>query len=153
VSTPEEHSQGRSLTSSQDRAQRLERLMQHALSELPLRRAPARLERRVAEAIEARAGHASRPVSSWPDGFGRKGIATWPLAVRVALLACCLASAVVVSLGMTAFGSFIVQLIRLIPTEWLVGGLLAATALYSMLFGLLAIGYSTLYATPERSRP
>ena len=40
------------MTTHEDRRQRLERLMQRALSELPQYRAPASLERRVIEALE-----------------------------------------------------------------------------------------------------
>jgi hypothetical protein len=149
----------------EDRGQRLERLIQRALSELPPHRAPAGLERRVIEAVEARAAHASRS-----------------LTVRAALIACCLASVIVVLLGMrelvtrigmiaadpsiagrlqalrhageaaAAFGALIARLIRMIPPDWLLGGLIATAVLYAVLFALVAVGYSTLYATSERSR-
>jgi hypothetical protein len=153
------------VTTREDRRERLERLIQRALSELPQRRAPASLERRVIEAIEARAGHASRS-----------------LTVRAALIACCLASVIVVLLGLkelvtrigmfaadpsvagrlqalrhageaaAALGTLPARLIRVIPPDWLLGGLLVTAVLYAVLFALVAIGYSMLYATPERSR-
>ncbi|MGH8218170.1 MAG: hypothetical protein ACREUT_06340 [Steroidobacteraceae bacterium] len=153
------------MTSPENRQLRLEHLMQRALCELPPRRAPASLERRVIEAIEKRAGRGSRP-----------------LAVSAALLACCLASVIGVLLGLkelaielallpadpsiagrlqtlrdagraaAALGALVLRLVRMIPPAWLVGALLATAALYAVLFGLIAIGYSTLYGTPQRSR-
>ena len=170
------------MTSREDRRQRLERLIQRTLSELPQSRAPASLERRVIEAIEGRAGHAPRPASAWRERVHRGGFASWPLTARAALIACCLASVIIVLLGLkelatrlvtlaadpsiaarlqalrhageaaVAFGALPARLIRLIPPEWLLGGLLATAALYLVLFALVAIGYSTLYATPERAR-
>jgi small-conductance mechanosensitive channel len=170
------------VTSREDRRERLERLMQRALSELPQRRAPTSLERRVIETIEDRAGYASRQQSSWRESVRRAGFASWPLTARAALIACCLASVIVVLLGLkelatrlamfaadpsiagrlqalrdageaaVAFGTLPTRLIRLIPPDWLLGGLLATAVLYSVLFALVAIGYSMLYATPERSR-
>ena len=165
------------MTAPEDRGQRLERLIQRALSELPQRRAPASLERRVIEAIEDRAGDTSRQESGWRESFRRGGFTSWPLTARAALIACCLASVVVVLLGLralvsqigmiaadpsiagrlqalrqagetaAAFGTLPARLIRMIPPDWL----LATAVLYVVLFALLAIGYSTLYATPERS--
>lgn len=154
------------MTAREDRREQLERLMQRALSELPLRRAPQSLERRVIEALE----------------FRRRGFAAWPLVARAALIACCLASAIVVILGLkelaiglatlpadpsiagrlhalrevadaaAALGALIAQLVRMIPPAWLLSALLATAFLYVTLFALVAIGYSTLYTTPERSR-
>jgi hypothetical protein len=170
------------MTTREDRRQRLERLIQRALSELPQRRAPASLERRVIEAIEGRTGDASRQGSSWRESVHRGGFASWPLTARAALIACCLASAIVVFLGLkelvtrigliaadpsiagrllalrhageaaAAFGALPARLIRAIPPDWLLGGVLATAVVYAVLFALVAIGYSTLYAQPERSR-
>jgi hypothetical protein len=170
------------VTSREDPRQRLERLIQRTLSELPQGRAPASLERRVIEAIEGRAGPTSRQESAWRKRIERGGFASWPLTARAALIACCLASVIIVLLGLkglatrlamlaadpsiagrlqalrhageaaVTFGTLPARLMRLIPSEWLLGGLLATAALYLVLFALVAIGYSTLYATPERAR-
>ncbi len=170
------------MTTREDRRHRLERLMQRALSELPPSRAPATLERRVIEAIEARAADASRQESPSNQSVRRGGFGSWPLTARAALLACCLASVIVVLLGLrelatriatlaadpsiagrlqalrgaleavAAFAALPARLIRAIPPDWLLGGLLATAVLYAVLFALLAVGYSTLYVTPERSR-
>lgn len=163
--------------------------MQRALAELPMRRAPASLERRVIGAIEARAGHApgengelSRAGSASRKRLPRGGFAAWPILTRAALIACCIASAIVVVLGLkelaielaalpadpsiagrlhalreavdlaAGFGALLVRLARMIPPAWLLSGLLATALVYGMMFALVAIGYSTLYTTPERSR-
>jgi len=166
----------------EDRGQRLERLIQRALSELPQRRAPASLEQRVIEAIEGRAGHASQQESSGGERIRRGGFGSWPLTVKAALIACCLASVIVVLVGLkelvtrigliaadpsiagrvetlrhageaaAALGALPARLIRAVPADWLLGGLIATAVLYTVLFALVAIGYSTLYVTPERSR-
>ena len=154
------------MTAREDRQEQLERRMQRALRELPLREAPPSLERRVIEAIE----------------FRRRGFASWPLIAKAALIACCLASALLVVLGLkelgtglatlpanpsiagrlytlravadaaAALGALIVRLVRMIPPAWLLSGLVATAFVYAMLFALVTIGYSTLYTTPERSR-
>jgi len=166
----------------EDRRQHLERLIQRALSELPQRRAPASLEHRVIEAIEGRAGHASQQESSGRERIRRGGFGSWGFGVRAALIACCLASVIVVLVGLkalatrvgmiaadpsiagrlealrhageaaAALGALPARLIRAIPSDWLLGGLIATAVLYTVLFALVAIGYSTLYVTPERSR-
>jgi len=168
------------VTTSENPRERLERLMQRVLSELPLRRAPASLERRMIEAIEGRAGQALGRESS--THVRRGGFASWPLTARAALVACCLASVIVVLLGLkelatrlpmlatepsiaarlqalrdageaaAAVAAVPARLIRAIPPDWLLGALLATAMLYLALFALVAIGYSTLYATPERTR-
>lgn len=154
------------MSAQEDRREQLERVMQRAFSELPPRQAPSSLERRVIEAI----------------ALGRRGFASWPLVARAAIIACCLASAVVVALGVkelaiglgalpadsaiagrlhslralagagSALGALVVRLVRMIPPEWLLAGLLATAFVYAMLFALVAIGYSTLYTTPGSSR-
>jgi hypothetical protein len=70
---------------------KLEALTHRAFRELPLRRAPVDLERRVWEALERRA---SRP-------WWRRGFAEWPATARAALVACCCASAAFVLFGLT----------------------------------------------------
>lgn len=170
------------MTTRERRGRRLEQLVDRALSELPLREAPASLERRVLAAIEHRTAPEGALVASDRRGrFGRVGFTGWSLAARAALLAACLASVAVVLLGLkelaartamlpadpsiagrlqalrdaaratAALGALLARLIRMIPSEWLLGGLLAAVAVYSLVFALIAVGYSMLYATPERS--
>jgi len=153
------------MTGREERRVELERQMHRALSELPLRRAPASLERRVREAIGP-----------------RRGFASWPLVARAAFIACCLASVIVVVLGLkelamglamlpadpriagrlqalrqiadvaTGLGALLVRLVRMIPPAWVLFGLFATALVYATLFALVAIGYSTLYTSPERSR-
>jgi hypothetical protein len=167
----------------EDPRRRLERLTQSALAGLPLRRAPASLERRVIEAIEDPAARAARQQSARRRSVARGGFACWPVSLRAALVACCLASVLGVLLGLEALavefarlpadssiggavhalegmreaavslGALLARLVRLIPPEWLLGGLLATAIVYSALFALVAIAYSALYATPERSPP
>ena len=154
------------MSAREGRQEELERQMQRALSELPLREAPPSLERRVMEAL----------------AFRRRGFASWPLTARAALIACCLASAIVVILGLkelaiglatlpaapsiagplqalrtvagaaSAIGAVIVRLVRMIPPAWVFSALLTTAFVYATLFALVTIGYSTLYSTPERSR-
>lgn len=171
------------MTAHNDRREQLERLMQRTLSELPLRQAPPSLERRVIEAIEGRASQmVADTVSTFGRSFHRRGFASWTLVTRAALIACCLASAILVAVGLkelasgiarlpadpgiagrlnalreaaeaaAALGALFVRLVRMIPPAWLLSALLATALVYAMLFGLVAIGYSTLYTTPERSR-
>lgn len=174
------------------RRERLERQMQRALSELPACQAPASLERRVVEAIEHGATHAAQAHAanaktaravSVPGKSSRRGsFKSWPLVARAALIASCLASAIVVILGLkelaiglatlpaaasiagrlhtlreaadaiAALGAVLARLVRMIPPAWLLSGILAAAFVYAVLFALVAIGYSMLYTIPERSR-
>ncbi|GEM_PF-7023315 len=157
------------MTAREDRRQRLEGLMQRAFDEVPPRRAPATLERRVLWEIE------QRTLRPW-----RRGFAHWPRTARAVLIVSCCASLALVLLGsreiMTrlaallagsgiaghweslrrtgaaaaSLGAVALEVLRAIPTEWLLGGLLATALLYAAPFALAALGYSTLYATPER---
>lgn len=127
---------------SSDRDTQLEQLTARALRELPLRRAPSELEARVLAVIEQRARR-----SQW-----RGQLTARALAVRSALIAACCGSAVVVLLGWSRLGALVAAHVNSSSLgDWLLGGLLAAGVLYAMLFALIAIGYSTLYAAPERS--
>lgn len=181
------------MSARKDHREQLEREMQRVLSELPLRQAPASLERRVIEAIEERTRHSAvqehadhgetaQAVSALGRSFRPHGFASWPLAARAALIAACLTSAILVVLGLKALaielarlpaassvagrlhalreavdavaglGALLVRLVRMIPPAWLLSGIFATALIYAMLFALVAIGYSTLYTTPERSR-
>ena len=142
---------------------KLERLIHHALRDLPERRAPISLEQRVRTEIARRA---ARP-------WWRHGFAHWPLAARGTFL---VLSAGVVKLvlvlvawatggfealawretfaqpiawlesGLTvagAIGNSCEILVRSIPPLWLYGGLTFCAAMYAALYGLGAAAYRT----------
>lgn len=147
----------------------LERLTHQALRQLPPWRAPASLEARVLRQIERRA-----MLPRW-----RSGIARWPLAARVTLIAGCAACVPLVWVlggrlwehlvaALTAPGAapwitdagntgrtvlslaeLAVHLVRLIPHEWLIGGLIVTGAVYAT---LAVVGYHLLYPTPPHSK-
>ena len=152
--------------------EKLERLVGQALREQPLRRAPASLEGRVLREIAARA---RRP-------WWRRGIASWPAAVRYPVIAGCAVSVPLVWIGsvwlasrliavlthpgiagplatlretgrtIASLGTFTAHIVDNIPREWLVGGLIATATLYAALFALIALGYSLLYPRTEYSK-
>ena len=159
--------------SSRDQTdEKLERLVSHALRDQPLRRAPASLEGRVLSELAARAR-----LPWW-----RGGIASWPAAVRVPVIVCCavcvplvwvlslwlaarlvsvtthpriagpLASLWDAGHTAAALGTTTAHIVQSIPREWLVGGMIATATLYSVLFALVAIGYSLLYPRPDYSK-
>ncbi|MGA2777695.1 MAG: hypothetical protein ABSF94_09060 [Steroidobacteraceae bacterium] len=143
--------------------EKLERLLDRTLRELPLRQAPRSLEARVLDAIESRA---SRPwwrlsFGHWPD-FARsvfvvacaglvwisaiEGI--WalgvldsphgPLAVSLSWAREATAFAGALSEILAAFG-------RVVPSAWLSNGLALSAGLYAVLFGLGIAGYRLLH--------
>ena len=159
------------MTTPETEDQKLERLATQAFRQLPLRRAPASLEARVMGEIAAR----SR-LSWW-----RRGITSWPAAVRIPVIACC---AICVPLVWTAslwlagklvsaatqpaiagplatvrhtgeavvsVGTIGVHIAQAIPREWLLGGVLATATLYAVLFALIAAGYSLLWPRAEKA--
>ncbi|HWF98117.1 MAG TPA: hypothetical protein VN691_02930 [Steroidobacteraceae bacterium] len=159
--------------SSRDQTdEKLERLVGQVLRDQPLRRAPASLEARVLGELAARAR-----LPWW-----RRGITTWPVAVRIPVLVCCavcvplvwvlslwLAGHVVdvtthpavvgpitnvLDAGRTvaALGTIIAHIFQSIPREWLLGGVLATATVYAALFALLAAGYSLLWPRPRYSK-
>lgn len=147
----------------------LERLTHEALRRLPPHRAPASLEARVLREIERRA-----TLPRW-----RSGIERWPVPARAALIAACavcvplvwvlvrklwvhLAAALATpgiapwvadihNTGRTllSLAELAVRLLRLIPHEWLLGGLIVTGAVYA---GLAAMGYLLLYPNLPRSK-
>jgi len=155
-----------------DRADELERLVARALREEPPTAAPASLESRVLAALERRA------VRPW----WQRGFAAWPLALRALFTAGAAGSVAVLLWALErvppesmpgqalsrvdslfafprgagqAFisaGELAVRLLEAIPRGWLYAGLLAAAALYAVLFGLLAVAYLALYAAPARTQ-
>lgn len=152
--------------SSRDQSdEKLERLVSQVLRDQPLRRAPASLEARVLGELAARAR-----LPWW-----RRGIASWPAAVRLPVIATCavcvplvwilsvwvaarlvsvtrqpgtagpLASLWDAGHALASFGTAASQIIQSIPRDWLVGGIIATATLYAVLFALVAVGYSLLY--------
>lgn len=142
------------------RADALERLVDRALRELPLRQAPATLESRVFDALERRAAQ-----PWWRSDFG-----AWPMAARIALLIAAAGLAVLAlrgtgallaplgsatgALGLPAEVAWVqalltamVSVLHHVPSLWIYGALATIGALYAALFGLSATAYRTLYAT------
>lgn len=158
--------------SSRDQTdERLERLVSQVLRDQPLRRAPASLEARVLSELAARAR-----LPWW-----RRSVASWPAAVRVPVIAGCavcvplvwvlslwlaarLVSATRARIAgpldtlrgaghtLAALGAILAHIIQSIPRDWLLGGIIAAAAVYAALFALVAVGYSLLYPRPEYSK-
>ena len=135
--------------SSRDQSdEKLERLVSQVLREQPLRRAPASLEARVLSELAARAR-----LPWW-----RRGVASWPAAVRVPVIAGCavcvplfwvlslwLATrlvpvtrariagplAMLHGIGNTfaALGTVVTHIIQSVPRDWLLGGVIATATL------------------------
>ena len=138
--------------------EKLERLIEGVCSSLPMRRAPAELERRVLDELERRAA-----LPWW-----RLGFAQWPVAARGSLLVVCV-SLVALSLTsgfaqrfdlqtlqtlgwvrpivglMAVMGNAATLVATLIPPLWIYLILSVGTMLYLLLFGLGAFAYRTLY--------
>jgi hypothetical protein len=148
---------------------RLERLLDRTLRQLPLRRAPRALEARVLEELERRA---SQP-------WWRRSFTHWPQAARAGFVAAGGALAGLVLLGGTwlamamrtlevaepasawlgrvaavtgAVSNLVASLADIIPPVWLEFGLVAAVVLYACLFGLGAAAYRMLYLQPQTGR-
>lgn len=160
------------MTSRDPTDEKLERLVSQTLRQQPLRRAPASLEARVLSEIAAR--------SRLP--WWRRGIATWPAAVRIPVIACCaicvplvwiaslwLATKLVsvathpgiagpiaavrhTGRAVVSVGTLSVHIVQAIPREWLLGGIIATATLYAVLFALIAAGYSLLYPRAEKAQ-
>lgn len=139
----------------------LERLAHRALRELPPCRAPAGLEARVLAEIERRAKQPERPT----------GIAHWPASARALLIAGCVLCAALVWLVMprlygammyalsaagvadvidglsgtirmfVGLAGLAARLVRMIPKDWLFGGLFVISVAYA---ALIALGYLLL---------
>jgi hypothetical protein len=154
--------------SSRDQTEeKLERLVSQVLRDQPLQQAPASLEARVLTELAARAR-----LPWW-----RRGVATWPAAVRVPVIAGCavcvplvwvlsvwLATHLVAVTRSRIAGPLtmlrdtghalasLTHIIQSIPREWLLGGMIAAGTVYAILFALVAFSYSLLYPRPEYSK-
>jgi hypothetical protein len=138
---------------------KLERLVDHELRQLPLRRAPMNLEAGVFEELERRAA-----MPWWQRSFVQ-----WPPAARVLLLGVCTilsaltivgGAQIVVNLGtalrpaheldralalLSASKDVVATLVGTIPPMWIYEGLALASVLYAALFALGTAAYRTLY--------
>jgi hypothetical protein len=147
--------------------QKLEQILQQALSGLPPRRAPGTLESRVATEL------ARRALLPW----WRASFAAWPVVARVAFILVCAVLGVATILGgisaylgdrsfdeasavllswahpfltvVSSAGGLVALLVRVIPPLWLYGILGVGAFLYVTLFGLGAAAYRTLYLQPS----
>jgi hypothetical protein len=135
--------------------EKLERLIAGAVSGLPLRQAPAALERRVLEEVARRAA-----LPWW-----RRGFAQWPIAARAGFVIVCvllaglsLTDSVTQQLDtqtltwirplvglMTTMGGTAAVVASLVPPLWIYVCLGVGALLYVLLFGLGAFAYRTLY--------
>lgn len=147
--------------------ERLERLFDRTLRELPLRAAPRSLEARVLGEIERRA---ARPwwrlsFTHWPDVARSAFVLASGGIVWLSVLEAIWAAGVLgsprgpIAVSMSwardaaalsgALGEILAALGRAIPSTWLSGGLVVSALLYSVLFGLAIAGYRILYLDPR----
>jgi hypothetical protein len=145
----------------------LEQLLDRALHDLPLRRAPDTLESRVLAELQHRAA-----LPWW-----RRNFTHWPLPARLGFLVICIAliglalaggatalesvralnDSGVLSLSwvrealvlMASAGNLMALLTRAVPPGLLYGGIAVCAALYGILFGLGAAVYRALYLEPQ----
>jgi hypothetical protein len=135
--------------------EKLERFVEGVCSGLPLRRAPAELERYVLDELARRAA-----LPWW-----RRGFAQWPAAARGGLLGlCALLGGLSLTSGVTrpfemqtlawlrpalslmsTIGEMRTLLASVIPPLWIYLALGIGALLYVLLFGLGAVAYRTLY--------
>jgi hypothetical protein len=148
----------------------LERLMEGAMKDLPLRRAPSTLEARVFGELARRAA-----LPWWRRSFGH-----WPLLARALFVVICaglirlafLEGAVAVAgvhslhesgvlplswvrdVGVlaAAAGSLVALLARTAPPPWVYEGIAVCAVLYAVLFGLSAAVYRTLFLQTHNGR-
>ena len=144
---------------NEHREQQLERLIDKALRDQPMRRAPISLEARVMSEL------ARRATAPWWQG----SFAGWPVAARVLFLVVAVGFA---KLGLEATSLIVTPLdpgarsaalfagvawipslfttignaLRGLPSLWIYGGLTVLAMLYLTLFGVSAAAYRTLYA-------
>lgn len=147
--------------------QKLEQVLQQALSGLPPRRAPSTLELRVTNELARRA-----QLPWWRASF-----ASWPAGARVVFALVCAGLVAATILGsafaylgdrsfdevsaallnwahpflsvLSSAGALASLLVRVIPPMWLYGLLGVGAFLYVTLFGLGAAAYRTLYLRPS----
>jgi hypothetical protein len=144
--------------SNPDESHDLERLLDRALRDLPLRRAPSTLESRVFVELQRRAA-----LPWWRRSFGH-----WPLLARAVFLVICgtlirlaflgdtTAVAGVRSLSwardvgaiMASAANVAELLAHTVPPTWAYVGIAVCAVLYAVLFGLGAVVYRALYIQP-----
>jgi hypothetical protein len=144
--------------SNPDEPHDLERLLDRALRDLPLRRAPPTLESRVFGELRRRAA-----LPWWRRSFGH-----WPLLARAVFLVICGALIRLALLGDTtavagvrslswtrdigaimASAANIAELLaHTVPPAWAYAGIAVYAGLYAVLFGLGAVVYRALYVQP-----
>jgi hypothetical protein len=148
----------------------LERLMEGAMKDLPLRRAPSTLEARVLRELARRAA-----LPWWRHSFGH-----WPLPARALFVVICaglirlafLEGAVAVAgvhslhesgvlplswmrdVGVlaAAAGNLMALLAHTAPPTWVYEGIAVCAVLYAVLFGLSAAVYRTLFLQTHNGR-
>jgi len=140
---------------SNDRDEKLERLIEGAFAGLPPRRAPDGLQQRVLDELARRAA-----LPWW-----RRGFAQWPMAARTAFVIVCLVlaglsltSGPMQELGtqtwtwaqpfiglMASIGAMATVAASLVPPPLIYLALGVGALLYALLFGLGAFAYRTLY--------
>lgn len=145
--------------------EKLERLVSQLLRDQPPRRAPASLEARVLGELAARARLPwwRRAMTSWPSWIRIPVIVGCAICVPLVWILSLWLAGHLVSLAthpgvagpiatLWATGHVVASLdtiaaliVRSIPREWLVGGMIATAALYAVLFALAAAGYWLLY--------
>ena len=146
------------MTSPNDLHDKLERLVDEAVRQQPLRKAPAALEARVFAEIRRRA----------QQPWWAKSFAHWPMAARVGFVVACAAVAKFaieatmwaltnVSTATNAVAATpqvttlevvtraIGALVSNIPVQWIQLGLLLIVGVYATVFGLGAAAYRALY--------
>src|SRR5580658_10852079 len=148
----------------------LEQSMSRAITDLPLRRAPATLEARVLGELARRAA-----LPWWRRSFGH-----WPVAARAGFVVICaglirlafLEGAVAVAgvhslhesgvlplswvrdvaVLAAAAGNLIALLARTAPPSWVYEGIAICAVLYAVLFGVSAAVYRTLFLQTHNGR-
>ena len=153
-----------------DSRDELERLLEEAMKDLPLRRAPSTLEARVLGELARRAA-----LPWWRRSFGH-----WPLFARALFVVICaglirlafMEGAVAVAgvhslhesgvlplswvrdVGVlaAAAGNLMALLARTAPPSWVYEGIAVCAVLYAVLFGLSAAVYRTLFLQTHNGR-
>lgn len=157
---PEANDPGDAKPANASREQQLERLIDAALRDQPMRRAPSHLQGQVFAEIFRR-----ERAPWWRNSFSY-----WPVATRALFL---IASIGFVKLALDAATSIVAPLnpaargaallaevswvralfstldttVHSLPPLWLYGGICVLLALYLLLFGASAVAYRTLYAS------
>jgi hypothetical protein len=150
------------MSADQPTSDRLQRLIDRSLRELPLQRAPEELQARVFNRLQLRA--------TW----WRQSFANWPLSLRAALVVLCLGCAnasvtlwrhlsatqpqqelaqVINPLSwieslasfIHTLQQFVLLMIQHAPSLWLYAGIISIGSLYVVLVGLSATAYRALY--------